>query len=58
MKDRSGKEPIDFSALRPASSYLDDVRSLLSAMDQAQENTQAFLRQSQESLEKNLRRCV
>lgn len=55
MKDRSGKEPIDFNALRPASSYLDDVRSLLSAMDQAQDNTQAFLRQSQESLEKNLR---
>ena len=46
MKDKSKKEPIDFSGLRPAASYMDDVRSLLSAMDQVQGSTDAFLKQS------------
>ena len=50
MKDQSPKKPIDFSGLRPASSYLDDVRNLLHAMDQAQADTEAFLRKSQETL--------
>jgi len=46
------KEPIDFSVLRPAGSYLDDVRNLMSSLDEAEASADRCLREAEEKLPK------
>lgn len=47
MKERR-KEPIDFSVLRPAGSYLDDVRELMKSLDEAEASAGLLKKETEE----------